>query len=251
MLKKTAIYWGSIVVMMALLFVSPATAQDYPTSPEPSVTGLVMSSRGDLLDSSTGFVQVTLLRMTEEGWLNYESWLNEDTGNCQVKKGKFTCWEGQDTTNGNRLTPGDYRVEIFADGMQVFSKGFRYYGTYLDLGNLVVEPLLGIYITEATFNGRRVNVTVEVESIDNQKKGKSFEICATARGRGINTYDVIVPFGCQMVKKGRQQAYSFQLPIPKDFPEGFWVNYKFTVGEVGNPWEFSGEVWGYTLIRRR
>jgi len=219
----------------------------------PSVSGWVKTLQGELLDSfNGGYVQVTLLRMNEEGgWLSYESWQNDSTGNCYVQQGRFSCWEGTDWENGNRLNPGEYRIEIQAEGMQIFSKSFRYYGNSLELGDLVLEPFAGMSIVRSSFNGRHLRVTVEVDSDQQNRKGQPLEVCGTVRGRGVNTYDVFVPFGCQPWKKGKKQSYEFQMEIPKEFPAGFWVSYKFTLGESGNPWQFSGEVWGYTLIRRR
>lgn len=75
------------------------------------------------------------------------------------------------------------------------------------------------------------------------------EVCGTVRGRGISTYDVLVPFGCLMTEKGKR-SYNFKLDVPAKFPAGMWVSYKFTMQPVGNPWEPIGELWGDALIER-
>jgi len=209
-----------------------------------SVRGKLITRRADNFDSFLGsYVQVTLLRMTEHGYLTYESSQDEVTGNCAVQKNVFSCWEGWG--EGRTLLSGDYRLEVLASGMQILSLPFRYNGGELNFGDVVLTPLAEMTITQTVVLARQVKITVEAE----QWEGQSIEVCGAVRSRGINTYDANVPLGCQVARQGKHR-YEFSLMVPDEFPAGLWVSYKFTIQPAGNGWKVIGEMWGNALIER-
>ncbi|MES3005239.1 MAG: hypothetical protein V4690_04020 [Patescibacteria group bacterium] len=217
-----------------------------------TVTGKLVTARGsrDLFDSFAGglYPQVTLLRMVKHEelgyeYLSYESYQNQSTGNCYVQKNVFNCWEGWGRER--ELQSGDYRLEISANGMQLLSQPFRYDGGNLNFGDLVLIPHTEMIIRQTIDLGRKKVIVIEVEHWED----KPIEVCGVVRGRGVNTYDANVPFGCQIFEKGKH-GKAFQLDVPEKFAAGMWVSYKFTMQPVGNPWEIMGELWGNALIER-
>jgi len=211
-----------------------------------TVSGKLTTPRGtDLFDSFVGglYPQVTLLRMTEQGYLNYESYQNQATGNCYVRENIFNCWEGW---GENRTLPtGDYRLEISANGMQIYSEPFRYNGGDINLGDIVLIPSASMTVVSTVVVGRRVTVQIEAEHWNENP----VEVCGEVRGRGVNTYDVNVSLGCQVAVKGKHK-YGFTITVPGNFPAGMWVSYKALLRPAGNGWEELGSLWGSALIER-
>lgn len=211
----------------------------------PAITATVKDRRGNLLDSYSDGVRVTIYRIEEDG-LYYESGQNHITGNCYVVSGKLSCWEGSDWENGGKLTLGRYRVEVKGNNTQLYtSHEFQYTGANLSLGDITLQPWMEMTVKSTVVLGRTVKLVVEVE---HWEEG-SIEICGTVRGRVVTSDDGNVSFGCQVATKGRH-LYEFEFTVPQEFPEGFWVSYKFTLGPVGDGWRPIGELWDSRRIER-
>lgn len=207
----------------------------------PSVKARILGTNGKTLDPNNEWVEVSLRRTRTP---IRESSENLVTGNCTVNVGEVACWEGQ--TDGAITFGEDYQLVVSASGYQTRYLEVRNFQGDVDLGEVVLEPLLEVSIFQQVLIGRRLHIVVDVE----QYLG-DMELVLQVHGSPGPTSEWAASFDAEKrkVQSAGRSRHDFVLEVPEDFPVGNYVNYRVVMNHRG-PWRPVGFAYQSTFIER-